>query len=175
MTQKKETKKKTTAKQTPTPPENEKKEKGKKPLHKPNGGFAKGHTKVGGRAAGTPNRNSNVRDRLKEQVEPFVGQIGELLMRVQKEEGTNEMLARIKDFMPYFMPKMQSVNLSADQDRPISEEERLKDLDARYTKKELSINFKSMTIVDNDKLRDADPEADEDDFDLSIFDTTDNA
>ena len=167
-------KKKTTAKQAPTPPENEKKDKGKKPLHKANGDFAKGHAKVGGRVAGTPNRNSNIRDRLKEQVEPFIGQISELLMLVKKEEGTNEMLQRVKDFMPYFMPKMQSVNLSADSERPLSEEERLKELDARYTKKELSINFKSMTIVNNDKLREDDPEADEDDFDLSIFDTKDD-
>jgi hypothetical protein len=171
MTQKKETKKKTTAKQTPTPPENEKKDKGKKPQRKSDGRFEKGHDKVGGRVAGTPNRNSNVRDRLKAQVEPFIENIGELLERVKKEEGTNEMLQRIKDFMPYFQPKMQSINLSADQDRPISEEERLVELDARYTKKELSINIKSMTIVDNDKLHELDPEADEDDFDLSIFNT----
>lgn len=171
MTQKKETKKKTTAKQTPTPPENEKKDKGEKPQRKSDGRFEKGHDKVGGRVAGTPNRNSNVRDRLKAQVEPFIENIGVLLERVKKEEGTNEMLQRIKDFMPYFQPKMQSINLSADQDRPISEEERLVELDARYTKKELSINIKSMTIVDNDKLHEIDPEADEDDFDLSIFNT----
>jgi hypothetical protein len=42
-----------------------------------------------------------------------------------------------------------------------------------YTKKELSINFKTMTVVNNDKLRSSDPDADEDDFDLSVFGTTD--
>lgn len=124
--------------------------------------------------AGTKNRNSNVRDRLKEQVEPFVGQIGELLIKVQREEGTNEMLQRLKDFLPYIQPKLQSVSIGADQDRPISEEERLIELDSRYTKKELSINFKTMTVVNNDKLRDIDPESDEDDFDLSVFNTTDD-
>ena len=165
-------KKKTTSKQAPKPPKEEKKkDKENKPQRKSDGRFEKGHDKVGGRVAGTPNRNSNVRDRLKAQVEPFIENIGELLERVKIEEGTNEMLQRIKDFMPYFQPKMQSINLSADQDRPISEEERLVELDARYTKKELSINIKSMTIVDNDKLHELDPEADEDDFDLSIFNT----
>lgn len=164
-------KKKTQSKQAPTPPKDEtKKDEGKKP----DGRFTKGHTKVGGRVAGTPNKNSNIRDRLKEQVEPFIGQISELLMLVKKEEGTNEMLQRVKDFMPYFVPKLQTVNLSADNDRPLSEEERLLDLDARYTKKELSINFKSVQVVNNDKLRELDPETDEDDFDLSIFDTKDD-
>ena len=155
-----------------TPPTEDK--KSKKPLHTDSGDFAKGHTKVGGRKAGTKNRNSNVRDRLKEQIEPFIGEIGVLLMRVKEEEGTNEMLQRMKDFMPYFMPKYQSMSLTADNDRPISEEQRLTELDALYTKKELSINFKTMTIVNNDKLRLSDPEADEDDFDLSVFDTTDS-
>ena len=170
MTKKKEenNSKKTTAK----PPKEEKTTQ--KPQHKATGGFAKGHVKVGGRKAGTPNRNGNVRDRLKEQVEPFIGEIGVLLMRVQKEEGTNEMLQRMKDFMPYFMPKYQSMSLNTDNDRPISEEQRLTELDAMYTKKELSINFKSMTMINNDKLHANDPEADEDDFDLSVFDTIDN-
>ena len=134
------------------------------------GKFKQGHKKVGGRTAGIKNRTSNIRDRLKEQVEPFVGQIGELLIKVQREEGTNEMLQRLEKFMPYFMPKLQSMSLNAETDRPISEEERLLELDGLYTKKELSINLKTMTVVNNDKMRLDDPETDEDDFDLSIFD-----
>jgi hypothetical protein len=148
-----------------------KKEKSK--LLDSNGKFAKGHKKVGGRTAGTKNRNSNIRDRLKEQVEPFINNIAENLIKVQKEEGTAAMLSLQEKFMPYFMPKYSSMSLSADQDRPISEEERLLELDGMYTKKELSINFKTMTVVNNDKLRSSDPDADEDDFDLSVFDTTD--
>jgi hypothetical protein len=148
----------------------EKKEKSK--LLDERGKFAKGHKKVGGRAAGTKNRNSNIRDRLKEQVEPFIESIAENLMKVQKEEGTAAMMTLQEKFMPYFMPKYSAMSLSADQDRPISEEERLLELDGLYTKKELSINFKSMTVVNNDKLHSSDPDADEDDFDLSIFDTT---
>jgi hypothetical protein len=147
--------------------------KKEKTLHDGKGRFAKGHAKKGGRVAGTPNRNSNVRDRLKEQVEPFINEIAANLLKVQKEEGTAAMLALQEKFMPYFMPKYSSMALSADQDRPVSEEERLLELDAKYTKKELSINFKTMTIVDNDKLRMSDPDSDEDDFDLSVFDTTD--
>ncbi len=136
-----------------------------------NGKFAKGHKKVGGRQAGTPNRNSSIRDKLKEQVEPFIQNIAENLIRVQKEEGTAAMMALQEKFMPYFMPKYSSMSFSADQDRPISEEERLLELDTLYTKKEISINIKNLTIVDNDKLRTSEDD-DEDNFDLSIFNTT---
>ena len=135
------------------------------------GQFTKGHKKSGGRQMGTKNRNSNVRDRLKEQIEPFVDKIAENLLRVQKEEGTAAMMSLQEKFMPYFMPKYSALTLGADQDRPISEEERLLQLDTMYTEKELSINFKTMTVVNNDKMRGADPDSDEDDFDLSIFDT----
>lgn len=139
-----------------------------------NGRFQKGHKKIGGRVAGTPNKNSNIRDRLKEQLEPFIGELSLNLMKVQKEEGTAAMMSLMEKFMPYYLPKLSAMSLSADQDRPISEEERLLELDALYTKKELSINFKTMTVVNNDKLRASDPDADEDDFDLSQFETTDD-
>ena len=135
------------------------------------GQFTKGHKKTGGRKLGTGNRNGNVRDRLKEQVEPFVEKISELLARVQKEEGTKEMLTLVEKFMPYFMPKYSAVALSADMDRPISEEQRLVELNDMYTKKELSINFKQMTVVDNNAAKmagDNDPDYDPD-FDVEEF------
>ena len=174
----KETKKKATTK-TPaegtslaassTGTESVGKEKSK--LRDESGKFTKGHKKLGGRAAGTKNRNSSIRDILKEQLEPFIKEISVNLLKVQNEEGTAAMMTLQEKYMPYFVPKLQSMSLSADQDRPISEEERLLELDGLYTKKELSINFKTMTVVNNDKMRGADPESDEDDFDLSIFDT----
>ena len=169
MNKKKETEKKPKQqKSSQQPPKDEK----KKSSRDASGRFVKGHQKEGGRTAGTKNKNSNIRDRLKEQVEPFVDQIGELLMRVQREEGTNEMLQRLEKFMPYFMPKFSSMSISADQDRPISEEQRLNELDAMYTKKELAINVKTVTVVNNDKPKDLN--ADEDDFDLSQFEVVDN-
>ena len=149
----------------------DKKDNTAKPKRNAKGQFAKGHVKVGGRKMGTPNRNGNVRDRLKEQVEPYVDQIGELLMRVKQEEGTKEMLALVEKFMPYFMPKFSAVSLSADMDRPISEEQRLVELNDMYTKKELSINFKQMTVVDNNAAKAAaDNDADYDpNFDVEAF------
>lgn len=149
-------------------------EKQKKASRDANGRFKKGHPKEGGRVAGTPNKTSNIRDRLKEQLEPFIGELSLNLIKVQKEEGTAAMMSLMEKFMPYYLPKLSAMSLSADQDRPINEEERLLQLDALYTKKELSINFKTMTVVNNDKLHATDPDADEDDFDISQFDTTDD-
>lgn len=145
----------------------EQKAKADDKLHDANGKFKKGHEKKGGRKAGTPNRASNVRDRLREQVEPFINEISLNLLKVQKEEGTAAMMALMEKFMPYFMPKYSSLAINADQDRPVDEEQMLMDLDARYTKKELSINFKTMIVVDNDAASgDYDPDEDPD-FDLS--------
>lgn len=139
----------------------------KKTARKPNGQFAKGHEKRGGRKLGTKNKAGNVRDRLKEQVEPFVDQIGEMLARVQREDGTKEMLYVMEKYMPYFMPKYSTLSIGADQDRPMDEEQQLLELDAKYTKKELSINFKSMIVVNNDAQRDESDPDDDPDFDLS--------
>ena len=136
------------------------------------GQFTKGHQKKGGRKMGVKNRNGNVRDRLKEQVEPFVDEIGQILVKVEKEEGTAAMLGLMEKFMPYFMPKYSALSIGADMDRPVDEEQSLLELDAKYTKKELSINFKTMIVKNNDAAAgDQDPDEDPD-FDLSQFETT---
>lgn len=138
------------------------------------GRFKKGSKKpeASGRKMGTKNRNSNVRDRLKEQLEPFIDNIGEMIAKIKVEEGTKEAAYVLEKFMPYFVPKYSSVNITADDDTPVSEEQRLLELDGKYTRKELAINFKSVKIVDNDMLRADDADPDEDpDFDLSQFDT----
>lgn len=153
-------------------PNNKEKDTSSKKERNAKGQFTKGHAKKGGRKLGTPNKNGNIRDRLKEQVEPYVDNIQELLVKVQKEEGTKEMLTLIEKFMPYFMPKYSAVALSADMDRPVSEEQRLVELNDMYTEKELAINIKNLTIVNKDVLKkgDADKDADFDvDFDVEAF------
>ena len=134
------------------------------------GKFAKGHEKKGGRKVGSKNLapKGNLRDRLREKLEPLIEELDVELQKVQKEEGTAAKLALIEKFMPYFMPKYSAVNISADQDRPLSEEERLKELDGKYTKKMLQIDIKSMVVVDNDAPKDMDVDPDNDpEFDLS--------
>ncbi|MBR0166115.1 MAG: hypothetical protein IJQ13_04475 [Prevotella sp.] len=134
------------------------------------GHFVKGREKTGGRKVGVKNLapKGNLRDRLREKLEPLIENLDVELEKVQVEEGTAAKLALIEKFMPYFMPKYSAVNISADQDRPLSEEERLKELDGKYTKKMLQIDIKSMVVVDNDKPKDVDIDPDDDpEFDLS--------
>ena len=135
------------------------------------GQFVKGNKASKGRPMGSKNKAGNIRDRLKEQLEPFINNIGELLMKVKQEEGTKEMLTLAEKYMPYCWPKFSAMSLSADMDRPISEEQRLVELNDMYTKKELSINFKQMTVVDNNATKVAaenDPDYDPD-FDVEAF------
>lgn len=134
------------------------------------GRFEKGRAKTGGRKPGSKNLvpKGNLRDLLREKLEPMINTLDVELEKVQKEEGTAAKLALVEKFMPYFMPKYSAVSIGADQDRPLSEEERLKELDDKYTKKMLEINIKSMVVVDNDLPKDIDVDPDDDpDFDLS--------
>ena len=147
-------------------------EKKQKPSKQRNakGQFVKGNSASKGRPVGSKNKAGNVRDRLKDQVEPYIDNIQELLIEVKKQEGTKEMLSLVEKFMPYFMPKFSAVSLSADMDRPISEEQRLVELNDMYTKKELSINFKQMTVVDGNAAKAAENDPDFDpDFDVEAF------
>lgn len=145
-------------------------DKDKKKERNTKGQFEKGHAKKGGRKLGTKNLapKGNLRDRLREKLEPLIDNLDLELQKVQQEEGTAAKLALIEKFMPYFMPKYSAVSIGADNDRPLTEEQRLLELEQKYTKKMLSINIKSMVVVDNDAPRDTDVDPDDDpDFDLS--------
>lgn len=149
----------------------EKKEQPKKKQRNAKGQFIKGNSESKGRPVGSKNKSGNIRDRLKEQLMPFLENIGEYLIQVKQQEGTKEMLYAAEKFAPYCIPKLSAMSLSADMDRPISEEQRLLELNDMYTKKELSINFKQMTVVENkvDKVAAAnDPDYDPD-FDVEAF------
>lgn len=149
----------------------EDKEKEKKKERNTKGQFEKGHEKKGGRKLGTKNiaPKGNLREKLREQLEPFFDNLAVDLMKVEKEEGTAARLALQEKFLPYYIPKYSAVSVSADQDRPLTEEQRLVELEQKYTKKMLSINIKSMVVVNNDLPRDdTDMDPDDDpDFDLS--------
>ena len=147
-----------------------KEDKDKKKERNTKGQFEKGHEKKGGRKLGTKNvaPKGNLRDRLREKLEPLIDNLDVELELVRKEEGAAARLALIEKFMPYFMPKYSAISIGADNDRPITEEQRLVELEQKYTKKMLSINIKSMVVVDNDLPRDADVDPDDDPaFDLS--------
>lgn len=148
---------------------------------KPNGQFEKGCPKLGGRKAGTKNKYGNIRDRLKEIILPYLEPDPETIKKGAKSLATD--LMKIDDpkdraevvskFMPYLLPRYTSTTITADSERPINEEEQLMELDKHYTKKEVTLTVKQVTIVNNDNMAapsaipitDFDPD-EEDDFDL---------
>lgn len=144
------------------------------------GRFAKGHDKIGGRQPGTKNRYGNIRDRLKEIIMPYleadpdkmVEGVPTLMKDLGKISDPKDRADVVSKFMPFVVPKYSSTTISADTNRPVDEEQELLELDQAYTKKELTLTLKQVTIVDNDKqvntpppLTDFDPDED-DDFDI---------
>ncbi len=122
------------------------------------GQFVKGRGKTGGRQVGTKNKYGNIRDRLKDIIMPYFDYDPEDKNDKQKCFATDLMsiadpkdrIDAISKLMPYISPKFSSVTIGADADRPVSEEQRLIELDGKYSKKEVAISVKALTIVDND-------------------------
>lgn len=158
-------------------------EKKTKPARNAKGQFVKGKPKTGGRQKGTKNKYGNIRDRLKDIILPYLtldpedsGIGGKSLIRdLAKIDDPNDRAHVIAAYMPYVVPKYSSTTITADANRPIDEEQQLLEMDEQYTKNELTITLKKVTIVDNDnsqasgtppRLTDFDPDED-DDFDIS--------
>ena len=112
------------------------------------GKFVKGRKKTGGRAPGTKNKYSSIRDALKEEMRPYLEQLGVILAGIRDPKDLVDAMSKI---MPFFLPRYSSTTISADHQRPIGEEERLKALDDEYKKKDTAIEMKKLTIIDNDK------------------------
>lgn len=159
-------------------PKEDAKEPAKKSTAKRNekGQFVKGGDKPegSGRKAGTKNKYGNIRDRLKEIIMPYLEPDPDNIIPGQKSLATdlmkiddpNDRVHAVAAILPYIVPKYTSTTITADANRPISEEEHLMQLDAKYTKQEISINIKALTIVDNDNP-DGDYDPDDDpDFNL---------
>lgn len=144
------------------------------------GKFQKGRAKTGGRKPGVKNKYGNIRDRLKDILMPYletdpdnmkagVPTFATDIMKISDPKDRAEVISK---YLPFVVPKYSSTTITADADRPVDEEQALLELDNAYTKKELTLTLKQVTIVDNDKngnaaapaLTDFDP--DEDDFDL---------
>lgn len=144
------------------------------------GQFDKGHGKLGGRKPGTKNKYGNIRDRLKEIIMPYletdpenmVEGVPTLWTDLTKISDPKDRADVVSKYMPYMVPKYSSTTITADSNRPVDEEQELLELDQAYTKKELTLTLKQVTIVNNDSktvtptpLTDFDPDEDEE-FDI---------
>ncbi len=150
----------------------------KTPERDASGRFVKGHPKKGGRAVGSKNKYGNVRDRLKDILMPYLefdpdeqplvdGKTPPCfatdLMKIDDPKDRIDAVAKV---LPFVVPKYSATTISADTNRPLSDEEQLLELDEKYTKKEISINIKALTIVDNDNLSDDYDPDDDPDFNI---------
>lgn len=135
------------------------------------GQFVKGCAKTGGRQPGTKNKYGNVRDRLKEIIMPYLEPDPDNMQPGTKSLATdlmaiddpNDRVHAVAAILPYIVPKFTSTTITADSNRPISEEEHLLEMDAKYTKTQIHIDVTSLTIVDNDNPDgDYDPDDDPD-------------
>lgn len=161
--------------------ENNKPQK-KKVARKANGQFEKGCQKLGGRKPGSKNKYGNIRDRLKDILLPYletdpdkmtpdVPTFAKDLMKITDPKDRADVISK---YLPFVVPKYSATTISADTNRPVDEEQELLDLDNSFTKKELTLTLKQVTIVDNDKkpgstpppLTDFDPDEDAD-FDIN--------
>lgn len=153
----------------------------KEPEKKPdrtNGRFAKGREKTGGRKVGSKNKYGNIRDRLKaiimpyletdpdEMNDPKVPTFAKDIMAIDDPKDRAEVVSK---FLPFVVPKYSSTTITADANRPVDEEQELLELDQAYTKKELTLTLKEVTIVNNDvptstppPITDFDPDEDDD-------------
>ena len=131
------------------------------------GQFAKGSAKAGGRKAGTPNKYGNIRDRLKDIIMPYLNyedtaSDGSAVGKKKPHSFASDLLSiddpkdridAVAKILPFIVPKYSATTISADTNRPLSEEEQLLELEQKYKKKEVEINIKALTIVDNDNPR----------------------
>lgn len=123
-----------------------------------NGRFVKGTKKIAGsgKKMGSKNVSSgSIRDKLKEIVMPYLnGDVdadGNTLAKdLQKIDDPKYRADIITKYLPFIVPKYSSTTISADANRPVSEEERLVELDKEFKKTETSISIKTLTVIDND-------------------------
>jgi hypothetical protein len=156
-------------------------EKARKPDKDASGKFAKGRDKTGGRKAGTKNKYGNIRDRLKSIIMPYLETDPEQMKNPKVPSFAKDIMAIddpkdraevVSKYLPFIVPKYSSTTITADANRPVDEEQELLELDQAYTKKELTLTLKEVTIVNNDvattpppPITDFDPDED-DDFDI---------
>lgn len=90
-----------------------------------------------------------------------------LSLDLQRIDDPNDRVHAVAAILPYIVPKYTSTTITADANRPISEEEHLLEMDAKYKKTEIHIDINSLTIVDNDN-GEYDPD-DDPDFNIDEF------
>ena len=91
-----------------------------------------------GRPPGSPNKVSRMaKEILKEQLLPFVNNLGEQLMLVDDVEKRLKLVATL---LGYIMPKEMAATSKSDENRDLGTEQALAELDKQYDEREIAID-----------------------------------
>ena len=108
-------------------------------------GRKKGCVKTGGRKIGSKNKlSSNIRSKLKDQLDPFLDNIGRDLAEI---DDPKERVQAIVSLLPFCAPKMQSIDMNAKQEHDISIEKSLIALDERFSEKKAELMRRKIKLV----------------------------
>lgn len=112
------------------------------------GRFQKGHKKVGGRKAGTPNKvTRDARSILGDTLLDHLEHVNEYLDDI---DDSAKKIDAISKLLPFYMPKYQSTTLSADTHRSLSCEEEMNSLAQKFSQKEIEISITEREIFNFD-------------------------
>jgi hypothetical protein len=134
--------------------------KDKKPIkagRNAKGQFVKGAAKPAnsGRKPGVTNKYGNIRDRLKDIIMPYITDDPDVKKSLSADlmaiDDPVDRIDAVAKLMPFIVPKYSSTTISADNSRPMAEEDRLLELDKQYKKTQTEINIKTLTVFDYDK------------------------
>lgn len=135
----------------------EKDKKQFKPGRNAKGQFVKGAAKPAnsGRKPGVTNKYGNIRDRLKDIIMPYITDDPDVKKSLSADlmaiDDPVDRIDAVAKLMPFIVPKYSSTTISADNSRPMAEEDRLLELDKQYKKTQTEINIKTLTVFDYDK------------------------
>ena len=111
-------------------------------------GRPKGLPKTGGRTKGTPNKvTQSIRSQLEKQLEPFIGNIGTMLMKIADPADRMHALVSL---LPYIAPKLQNIDVTSENKHDVSIEQYLISLDSKFKDKEKELAAKKIKMVSFD-------------------------
>lgn len=114
------------------------------------GQFKKGHAKMGGRKAGTPNKvTREARSILGDTLLEHLEHVGDYIDAIEDDAKKVQAIASL---LPFYMPKYQSTTLTADTRRSLSCEEEMLELDKQFSQKEIEISIIERQIINFDDV-----------------------
>ena len=111
-------------------------------------GRPKGLPKTGGRKAGTSNKiTKSIRAQIEQQLEPFVANIGNMLLKITDPADRFDALAKL---LPYVAPKLQNIDITSENKHDVTIEHQLLLLDEKFKETEKELTAKKIKMISFD-------------------------